>query len=161
MSIQQYFTREKTQNLARKNIFCTLSNYFQLMGIKDYKRFEYHVKLQSGRVSKVRSGRAPACLAGWWEKFLHPAVLCFTWLGPSSSSSSLLSSSSVFFHPAHYYFALHGRKGGCRQKLEHPGRLRLGAAGGGREEAKNNPSGQDLPPILPNLHLVYHQHCIA
>ena len=66
-----------------------------------------------------------------------------------------------FFHPAQYYFAHHGCKGGCRQKLEHPGRLRLGAAGGGREEAKNNPSGQDLPPILPNLHLVYHQHCIA
>ena len=49
------------------------------MGIKDYKRSEYYVKLQSGRVSKVRSGGAPARLAGWWEKFLHPAVLHMVW----------------------------------------------------------------------------------
>ena len=126
------------------------------MGIKDYKRSEYHVKLQSGRVSKVRSGGAPAAWQGGGKSF-YTLLLCFTWLGPSSSS--LLPSSSIFFHPDHFYFALHGCKEGCRQKLEHPGRL--GAAGGGREEAKNNPSGQDLPPILPNLHLVYHQHCIA
>ena len=77
--LQVCFAREKTQNLARKNIDCTLSNYFQALGIKDYKRSEYHVKLQSGRVSKVRSGGAPARLAGWWEKFLHPAVLHMVW----------------------------------------------------------------------------------
>ena len=77
--LQIWFATEKLQNLARKNIDCTLSNYFQLVGIKDYKRSEYYVKLQSGRVSKVRSGGAPARLAGWWEKFLHPAVLHMVW----------------------------------------------------------------------------------
>ena len=155
--LQIWFTREKTQNLARKNIDCTLSNYFQAVGIKDYKRSEYHVKLQSGRVSKVRSGGAPAAWQGGGKSFY--TLLCFTWLG--LSSLSLLPSSSMFLSPCPLLRCSPWLQGGCRQKLEHPGRLRLGAAGGGREEAKNNPSGQDLPPILPNLHLVYHQHCIA
>ena len=155
--LQVCFAREKTQNLARKNIDCTLSNYFQALGIKDYKRSEYHVKLQSGRVSKVRSGGAPAAWQGGGKSFY--TLLCCASHGLDHHHHHLSHHHQYFFHPAHYYFALHGRKGGCRQKLEHPGRL--GAAGGGREEAKNNPSGQDLPPILPNLHLVYHQHCIA